>query len=820
MRKFSTVFSIFTVFMLSLSFASDYTLYYGLDTGDSVINKIDFSDVKSKSLDYWAKPAIYQMSALDVISGFSNKTFLPTSELTNEQAITLILKAIGKDSEVNSSKNTTANDTWSDRYIRYAMSNGIITEKITMKKSDLKSTSNIDAMKKAGVFIRDNVITREEVCGMLARALELTSSNNELKFFDASVIDETYKDSVKAVNEAGIMNGTDANMFNPKSGLKREEMAQILVNAEDYTLSKMAVFKKTGIIDSISSSQIEITEEEGEAILIDVSGKNIPVYRNGSLGGKGILKTSDDVCMYFDGNKNVKFIKVINDGVDERENAVETVKSIQGIVTGNSPYFEQITVKDKNGNTNSFSYGAWTKIYKDGKETSASDIISGDTVYIEFDEINDVVSIRAVSNYKISYGTITKINGFNVTIKDDLGVYTTYNLINIPLYKNGAEIKNTDLSNGEYAKLYNTDFALAKLEIVPDERSLENIYKGEISEINLIQDKIVLRNPQVYKNGYWKRYENSFVSITLDKEMDITFYGETIDKDDLGEKHIDKFAYIATREDAKEIEKVKALRIDLEEDEKVYRDNVKSFSGETIKLQDSSNKIYIDDATIFIEDGKIVEQALIEEDDKIYATTVKIGSKNYAAVLEITSNEEVEEIEIYYGTIENIDDNEDVTLCVYYKYIDDDLIDGRERYSSFNITSKTRIVSSSGPVNIRDFSFDENEDLDGMYAYIVAYGDEILTVSLLDEEVESMFIKGEIEKSSNGSITVYELEYYDMEEEEWVEGRKRVINIANDTVLFMGDERVSEDDLEIGQNILVIKAFDDAVSDAKVVIVK
>ena len=59
----------------------------------------------------------------------------------------------------------------------------------------------------------------------------------------------------------------------------------------------------------------------------------------------------------------------------------------QGIVTGNSPYFYEIAIKDKNGNIEKYSYGRWTEIYKDGKETSASDIMQGDTVYLEFDNL-------------------------------------------------------------------------------------------------------------------------------------------------------------------------------------------------------------------------------------------------------------------------------------------------------------------------------------------------------------------------------------------------------------------------------------------------
>jgi len=149
------------------SFAEDSITYYGLTNGDTVISNINFSDLKNKAADHWSKPAIYQMAAFGVISGYPNNTFLPGSSVTNEQAITLILNAMGKADEVNSATNVTNNDSWSDKYIRYAIKNGIITEKIVMSKSDIKPSTSIEGLKNTSVLVRDLPITREEVAGMV-----------------------------------------------------------------------------------------------------------------------------------------------------------------------------------------------------------------------------------------------------------------------------------------------------------------------------------------------------------------------------------------------------------------------------------------------------------------------------------------------------------------------------------------------------------------------------------------------------------------------------------------------------------------------------
>ena len=66
------------------------------------------------------------------------------------------------------------------------------------------------------------------------------------------------------------------------------------------------------------------------------------------------------------------------------------------------------------------------------------------------------------------------------------------------------EIDVDELSNGKYAKIYSSSSELIKVEIVLDERTAENLYKGYISEINLIQDNIILRNPKVFADGKWE----------------------------------------------------------------------------------------------------------------------------------------------------------------------------------------------------------------------------------------------------------------------------------------------------------------------------
>ena len=237
-----------TILLNQASFAADVT-YYGINSGDTRVNALQFQDVSGKGSDYWAASAIYEMTALSVMNGFSSSVFSPDSYVTNEQAITIVLNALGKADDVNKLQGIA--NTWSDKYLKYAMNQGLITEKIVMKTSDI--SGNIETMKEKGVLVRDYPITREEIAGLISRAFSLdVIEDSKIDFYDQAQIEEKYKNYVDAVSSNKIMVGTEDNMFQPKSGLKRAELAQIFKNCENLLLDDLSLVKKQGFIDSVS----------------------------------------------------------------------------------------------------------------------------------------------------------------------------------------------------------------------------------------------------------------------------------------------------------------------------------------------------------------------------------------------------------------------------------------------------------------------------------------------------------------------------------------------------------------------------------------
>jgi hypothetical protein len=799
--------------LINSSFAADIT-YYGLSDGYSKINSINFSDVSAQGNSYWAKPAIYQIAAFSIMSGFSSNTFSPTTSVTNEQAVTTILNATGKAKEVEKINMLVKN--WSDKYIKYAMNNGLLTEKVTYKRAEAKG--DIDVLKSKGVFIRDIPITREEVATLIYRAFNLASEKTEkepIDFLDKALVDSTRVAHVDAISKFGIMVGDESGMFNPKSNLTRAEFAQIFKNCEDYLLTNLRLTKRGGVVDRASANVVEVTDDKGNTININCTGRDIPTIRKNTLSGVSALRVSDEIEYFVDTAKQVVFIRVIDEGIYDSnyDNTSTESKSKQGIVTGNSPYFYEISIKDKSGNVENYSYGAWTEIYKDGKKTNASNILQGDTVYLEFDEIGDLVVIRGVTNAVISYGTVTVISGYDVTLSmDSDGTSKNYNLRKIPVYENGMEIDVTNLKNGNYIKLYSSQSELIKAEVVVDERTAENLYKGYISEINLIQDRIILRNPKILNNDKWVSAESSFITIPLDDNMKVTYDGINIEKQYLGEKHVGKFAYIVTREDTKVLERVKSINIEFEEDTDTIVDEIRSYNSSTglLKLYDDSRKLYIDDSTICVIDGKIVSASALEKGQSVILT-VSYKDKEYTVkTISSTEKEEVKDTILYYGNITSVDPGEEVSVKVTKKFIDEwDNV--KSKHTSFIIKSDTRIYGETEALTFKEF----NEDYIGKDVCVIASGDEAISIKLMTLPDEPYISVGSIKSAGDTAIKIYDVTYYDFEEEDWLETNDQDINISPITLIMRNGNFARSSEIKKGQECIVIRAS--ATADAGVV---
>lgn len=164
----------------------------------------------------WAKEAITVLSAIGVVNGKTETTFDPAANVTRAEFAKLIVTAFGLEAEEGDAYTFTdvAADDWFAEYVKVAGLNGIISG---YEDGSFKPNANI---------------SREEMCVMLARALEAYELEaTENTFADGTEISDWAKDAVNKLSANGVLTGKDDNKFAPADTATRAESAVVIYRA-------------------------------------------------------------------------------------------------------------------------------------------------------------------------------------------------------------------------------------------------------------------------------------------------------------------------------------------------------------------------------------------------------------------------------------------------------------------------------------------------------------------------------------------------------------------------------------------------------------
>ena len=195
------------------------------DTTTTVTHKFKFSDVPSDTTE--AGKAIYALSDMGAISGYTDGTFLPGKQITRAEFTRIAVSALGIYKEdAQTELLDIANDAWYRSYVASAVNNGLISGYPD------------------GTFKPDNQITRAEVMTIIWRIM---SSNNVLSasavspapYADDAAIPEFARDYVYTLAANGIVSASADNKITAEVPATREQCAVMLYN----TLVKLGKIK-------------------------------------------------------------------------------------------------------------------------------------------------------------------------------------------------------------------------------------------------------------------------------------------------------------------------------------------------------------------------------------------------------------------------------------------------------------------------------------------------------------------------------------------------------------------------------------------------
>jgi hypothetical protein len=514
-------------------------------TGDAnaaaILKNLDFADVRQS--DTWAKDAIYEAGALEIIKGMKNmdRRFGRTDTLSREEAIALAYRAAGREAEgqqlgenlnnarAAADKKTDPVAVWYDGFLQLAANEALIT------RQDLTSALNTDQNSlEATDFRRNAPVQRQELAYWLARTLNLQPVRGQQNLFnnytDWQTADPEKIPYIEAVLQNGIMNDNGSGRFNPAQAVTREQAAQIVKNAESQVLAALKYIKNTGTIESISASSdysaangtgqriIGIRSSNGKLHEIKVSppasaggarneqagtpaagqSRELVVYKAGQIGNSSLLKAGDRLEYITNAADSVKFVNVLSNANDTRY-MVAQVKSLD---TSNrlmnvlqffkldypdiSALSRNVSISDGKDAVNaSYRYSEKASVTINGFPAKIGDVSPDSTVILTIASNNIVTAVQSV-NLGINAEERNIVRGIVEDNNPQLGYITLYN-------EDGTGTGRAAADNLAAVRTYSyTD--QNKLEILRNHAAakLDSIQTGDTAYLRLNEDGDVI----------------------------------------------------------------------------------------------------------------------------------------------------------------------------------------------------------------------------------------------------------------------------------------------------------------------------------------
>lgn len=327
-------------------------VFEGKPASAALLANLDYQDVKNS--DTWAKNAIWETGALELMKGYGAKRFGLSDMLTIEQAIAVAYNMAGREAEAQlaaealdlerATRKNFAPAMWSDGYLQLALNDGLLTQ----EEYDDAFAADQSALEPSD-FRRSSPVTREDMAFYVARTMGLNPVYPQTHLFNSYADWQQANPHripyIEAVLQNRIMNGSNGR-FDPKGPVTREQAAQLLQNAEPFLFSRLNMEKLKGTVEKIASY-----DEKS-------NGRNILVTEVNVRSGNGLLhrfrfsrpNTASGVNEQT-GDQNAAETRgtIVNlQGVLENEDALRVGQEIVYFVRNNQVQYVIVLAEQKN----------------------------------------------------------------------------------------------------------------------------------------------------------------------------------------------------------------------------------------------------------------------------------------------------------------------------------------------------------------------------------------------------------------------------------------------------------------------------------------
>lgn len=531
--------------------------------------------------------------------------------------------------------------------------------------------------------------------------------------------------------------------------------------------------------------------------------------------------TDDATAILTIGSNNIiKEIQCVDLGINS-----EARRIVRGIVEENNPDLGYLTLYNEDGSGTGSSSAAMlrtynyidqnkTAIYRNQKAVKADSIQTGDLAYIKLDNDGDISSVSAVENYTVKYGRVVSKLPTEILVEYEDG---TQQLLaagnNIIVVRDKLLVGLKALRDGDRVKLLLNDNGkttdLKEITIEGDEHFISNIYKGTITKIDDMSDKITVMGLQAFDKGNWERTDRKgFTTIPLADSFRIYSEDTVLDIEEANKLLYSNEAYIAVEKSYGGEEKAVLLSYRNSYDTQVPAANdritgVISGSG-SFMLSRENQKVIYSPGSIVVKYGRLVSGNSLANNDEAYlALNRDYSSGNYyASVVKVDEPQIANGLTIYRGRINTINDEQDFTVESFSQLQGTDW-----KYSNtpktFIMTFSTRVLNDDGVLNVRDFKAYGEDSYLNRTVYIVADGTNAVLVSTAPYGIGN--VKGKVYSTDGTKFNLRNVQSYNPSTYTWVSSANATIDVLKSSIVIKNSKVISADGIENGDSVRVLK---------------
>ncbi|MGB5823410.1 MAG: S-layer homology domain-containing protein, partial [Proteocatella sp.] len=457
---------------------------------------MDFTDLKdSKGKAHWSAPYINDIAAKGLVSGYSDGTFRPNSQVSRVDAVVFMARLypaemINATYAENKSKWTAKLDTYAiPAYGRAAVIFAL--ENSWFGEAYLKEFMNASTKKPKEAL-------RYEFCVYLVRALNwdtLLSNAAVVKYTDSNTIVKQAVAYIELLGRKGIV-ATTGN-FNPNKPVTRGETAKMLSLA--YPNSEKAKAASTGTDDSNTGNTDNGSADSDKVIM--PSGVIV----------EGIIK--------YVGLDDSNMVVTIE---DEKENILSFSNKASGVV---------ISLDEKSAKPEDIKVGYRVKLYTDSTTVKGLEALSKSTPDVNKTLDGEIISVK-LSSMMIKVSR-SKTEEYDIADK-------------VEIEKDKKVVKISELMEGDEVTVKIENSLITKIEAETVKRTLKNVIikgivinsnssaklafmdeDGDLREMNITGNSVIfMKNKRASISDVKIGYEADIYA-SSNEVLDLTLYSET-----------------------------------------------------------------------------------------------------------------------------------------------------------------------------------------------------------------------------------------------------------------------------------------------------